>query len=556
MRKKRKTIVIGIDGGSWNYIEPMMTAGKLPNLSFLAERGVRGVLHSTTPPFSPVAWSSFITGKYPSKHGIFDWNARAEGGHRFRRLSSNDRKATSFWRYLNNEGLKAGIANIPLTYPAEEIDGFLISGIDSPDGCPKKVYPPELNGWINERYGAGMLNVPAFDLVKTREGRSDFCRDYRDHDNAVTEMYMELIDRYGLSVFAANYMINDHFNHLMKEDAYIEEGLRIIDGNIGKFVAGHPDANFIIMSDHGSLRTVKTFYIIDWLKERKYLVFNEKKLRSLKLNSLLKKVLSKKTNLTGLGEKVLRNALVAPLRMAPRGILQTMTKMFGGEESIFYWPHLAIDHARSGITYCSAGSLGIYLNVKPDHPLEMACGERDYDDIRHALIKELSSIKDPDTGRPLFKSIHKKEELYSGQYSHKAPDLVLEFLSPYNIWTSGIVQKTGENPFWDNDEVVYYGRHINEGIFIFYGEDFDSACGVKELNIVDIPAIVLHLNGVAIPNDFDGAVKKELFRSSSPGFNAIRYQQEVKRAVNHGADDPDESSDDAIRKKLSDLGYM
>ena len=70
----KKTFLIGIDGCSWNYVDPLLKKGKLPNIEFLIKNGTRSILNSTIPAVSPVAWSTFITGKQPDKHGIFDWS--------------------------------------------------------------------------------------------------------------------------------------------------------------------------------------------------------------------------------------------------------------------------------------------------------------------------------------------------------------------------------------------------------------------------------------------------------------------------------------------------
>jgi len=52
------TLVIGLDGGEWDVIDPMIEAGKLPNLSQLKDEGISGPLESITPPVSPPAWNS------------------------------------------------------------------------------------------------------------------------------------------------------------------------------------------------------------------------------------------------------------------------------------------------------------------------------------------------------------------------------------------------------------------------------------------------------------------------------------------------------------------
>ncbi len=70
-----KLLVIGLDGGTFTLLRPWMAEGNLPNLAGLAATGVSGVLESTCPPLTAPAWSSFMTGMNPGKHGIFDFHS-------------------------------------------------------------------------------------------------------------------------------------------------------------------------------------------------------------------------------------------------------------------------------------------------------------------------------------------------------------------------------------------------------------------------------------------------------------------------------------------------
>jgi predicted AlkP superfamily phosphohydrolase/phosphomutase len=64
-----KLLVIGLDGASFNVLDPLIEKGYLPNLSKLIFEGSRADLETTFPPITAVAWSSFMTGKNPRKHG-------------------------------------------------------------------------------------------------------------------------------------------------------------------------------------------------------------------------------------------------------------------------------------------------------------------------------------------------------------------------------------------------------------------------------------------------------------------------------------------------------
>ena len=72
----RRVVVIGFDGMDPALTERWMAEGKLPSFAALAQEGAFRRLQTTHPPLSPVAWSSFMTGVHPARHGIFDFLAR------------------------------------------------------------------------------------------------------------------------------------------------------------------------------------------------------------------------------------------------------------------------------------------------------------------------------------------------------------------------------------------------------------------------------------------------------------------------------------------------
>ena len=69
----QRVFMIGWDGATFDLIHPWVAQGKLPNIARLLETGVHGSLRSTLPPWTFPAWTSFMTGKNPGKHGIFDF---------------------------------------------------------------------------------------------------------------------------------------------------------------------------------------------------------------------------------------------------------------------------------------------------------------------------------------------------------------------------------------------------------------------------------------------------------------------------------------------------
>src|SRR6059036_19158 len=144
MKKVPKVVVIGLDAATWTVIRPCMAEGKMPNLAKLMKAGVSGTLESILPPITPPAWTSFMTGKNPGKHGIFHFMEAQPGTYGLRYLNAASRRAKTVWRMLSDAGYTVGTMNIPFTYPPEQLNGFQISGMDTPSEKSPFIYPPEL----------------------------------------------------------------------------------------------------------------------------------------------------------------------------------------------------------------------------------------------------------------------------------------------------------------------------------------------------------------------------------------------------------------------------
>ncbi|HUT84710.1 MAG TPA: alkaline phosphatase family protein, partial [Thermodesulfobacteriota bacterium] len=111
--KEPKVVIISIDGGSWNVLEPLKKRGVIPHISKLMERGCHGVLYSTTPPVTPPAWTSFMTGKNPGKHGIFDFRIYDPFSASDFFVDFSKIQSETIWEILNGRKKTVGIINLP-----------------------------------------------------------------------------------------------------------------------------------------------------------------------------------------------------------------------------------------------------------------------------------------------------------------------------------------------------------------------------------------------------------------------------------------------------------
>ncbi len=267
----------------WTLLQPWIDAGHLPTLARLQAEGAYGGLRSTLQFLTAVAWSSFITGMNPGKHGIFDFARRIPGTYDQELTNAARRSGRSLWRILSDAGRRVGVVNVPMTFPPEPVQGFLISGLDTPGLDSPYTYPPELKAAVNDVHFIAVSTVGkshAQYLAETLEGI-----DKR------FELLWRTLNREPLDFYMWVEMETDAIQHcswhLMADPAQpnhdaILQVYRRIDRHLQRLVDQVPaDVTLIVMSDHGAGPIVRTVYLDRWLAQKGWLHFRQGKELSL-----------------------------------------------------------------------------------------------------------------------------------------------------------------------------------------------------------------------------------------------------------------------------------
>ena len=118
--------VIGLDGADWDMLEPLIQRGDMPNLAALRDGGAWGVLRSDEPLLSPVLWTSIATGRTPDAHGVTWFMTDTAEGTKVP-VGTYDRRVHAMWNVAAEAGLSAGVVGWWASWPAEHLDGFVVS---------------------------------------------------------------------------------------------------------------------------------------------------------------------------------------------------------------------------------------------------------------------------------------------------------------------------------------------------------------------------------------------------------------------------------------------
>jgi predicted AlkP superfamily phosphohydrolase/phosphomutase len=145
----KRVLLVGWDGADWDVLDPLLAAGELPALRGLVERSRRGVSRSCLPSHSWAAWPTFLTGRDPGWHGVFDILEYRPGATRRMPVSSRSILAPIWPDRLSEAGKTVLLLNVPLTYPPPAIRGVVIAGGVVPPRTTYS-YPPDVGsrlGW-------------------------------------------------------------------------------------------------------------------------------------------------------------------------------------------------------------------------------------------------------------------------------------------------------------------------------------------------------------------------------------------------------------------------
>lgn len=126
-----KLLVFGIDGATFDIIDPMIAAGELPNIARVQREGARGVLRSMDPIFSPLVWTTMASGHTPDVHGV-------KGFH----VHATDCKVPRFWDIAAAKGLRVGTYKWLATWPPRPVPGFIVPAWLAPT---PETFPSELS---------------------------------------------------------------------------------------------------------------------------------------------------------------------------------------------------------------------------------------------------------------------------------------------------------------------------------------------------------------------------------------------------------------------------
>jgi predicted AlkP superfamily phosphohydrolase/phosphomutase len=538
--RANRAFVLGLDGVPWNLIETWAKAGELPHFAELLEEGASGTLESTRPANTALAWPSIATGVWPDKHGVYSFRGLLST-YRHRLNTAGDVARPALWEMVS----PAVAGNVPVTYPAREIDGTMITGMLSPTIDERATHPPELAAELKRRipeYRTGL------DWNKYRDRPEEFRPALASLLDARKRSMRLLMER-DWRLFFFVYTEPDRLQHLLWDEEVLLDHYKDLDAILGEVLGQTDDRTTVyVVSDHGFAPIEKYVYPNTILREAGFLfekdatgtrsTLSQVGLTKSRVMSLLSRV--------GIDDKAL-------VSMLPRSLVERVADEIPGGHELH-----DVDYTRTEAFVHGSGNL--YINDAERFatgPVDPA----DREEKKREVAEALAGVTDAETGENAL-LVHDGADLFPTD--DRSPDLVLEPADGYEL-------SLGLYDTFFAAEGVHDADHHPEGIFFAYGPDVASGSRPADAAVVDVAPTVLHGLGEAIPHDTDGRVLSEIFAEGSP--TADRSIATREYAAERGPENPagesdsgpgrggaeavaDEEEFEDVEERLRGLGYL
>lgn len=536
MTDNRRVIVVGWDGATWEYVDPMLEAGELPHLAGLLQRGSRATLRSTIPPFTNVAWPSLITGRLPDKTGIFDGARTKPNSYESVPTNLVRFRGTLIWDWINQFGYRAGILNVPMTYPASPLDGFLVSGFDSLRDAPDVAYPRNLlEHWSQQGHPYRVLQdeVDLMAHQNPHHPRGDvetFVSKWIGLTKAQANHTAWIWQQQSVDLMFVVFSGTDSVNHRTRDFDQIRRVYQAADDALGT-ILDQVDENTLVclISDHGSTPAYRYIALYRLLHDAGWLRFRPQ-----------------------IADRFWRK-LPAPIGS---NMVRVWQRLPAAVKRVLSWPLLQFDARlaaayenvdwRHTTVYARSGMGPLYVNLQGRQPAGCVPADQ-YDALRDEVIRHLEEMQD-DEGRPLFERVSRGEEIYPRARPEDAPpDLVLQ---PAR-WTDHVITGYPSDPLVrpipDERE---YGTHTPDGILALAGPGVRAGAELGPAQIVDVFPTLLAAWQVPIPEETDGNVLQSAF--TTPREPVYRSSEESTGLAPEIA----ESDSEEVLDRLRALGYL
>lgn len=537
-----RLLILGLDGATWNVLDPARARGVMPNLDALLSRSAHGTLRSTVPPMTAAAWATVQTGCDPVRHGIFDHRYYDASSGLMKVNHSGRYRVPTLWHHLDRAGRTAVSLNLPGTYPAPRVRGVVVSGMDAPHleaalGSAPSEFTSRLKSeapnyhlrysWKRVPETLEEMKANAAGTVEEFTGRAEggYLADSVAPDWSVMLVQFQNLDPFQHRAW--RYLNVDETGLDAPEwNAEAMGVLRGLDTAIGRLceLADRRGAAVMVVSDHGFGPCLGRVHVN----------------RILAAAGLVK--------LPGVSGKLRRRAVQGIDHLRLWSAKRHDPGARGASFSASVRATFAIDWKRtSAFAPHQDTAAMVYLNrasLCAGAPLSTP---RQIDDARTSASQALAEARHPETGRSLFPEVVDLAVAYDVDPVELGyPDLVALPDEPYWVRT-----KLARGRSWVEPDANLPGTHRRDGIISLQAAGLEPGRTLKA-DLRDVTPTSLALLGLPVADVIEGTPlpcvdSRRSVRMDKPAASPKPHASEFEFSDEEQA---------MIEKRLADLGYL
>jgi len=266
---------IGVDGVPYSLLSE--NEELFPNFAAIADDGTAEEISSIVPPESSACWPSLTTGVNPGETGVYGFQDREVGTYDTYVPMGRDVQADRIWDRVQENGRKATVMNVPVTFPPQRDVQRMVSGFLSP-GLDKAAYPDDVRDYLETLD----YRIDVNPKLGHQDDKSEFIEDAHATVDAQYEAFQHYIEEDDWDLFFGVFMTTDRVNHFLFKDyerdgEYRDEFIefyRKVDDYIGRLRDSLPeDVTLIVASDHGFTSLDYEVHFNEWLRGEGWLSF-------------------------------------------------------------------------------------------------------------------------------------------------------------------------------------------------------------------------------------------------------------------------------------------
>ena len=511
-----RVLLFGVDGLTFRVIDPLIERGLLPNFRRVRDEGARGILKSVTPPMTPPAWMSIATGLPAAQHGVYDfweytWSATREQGPTAK-IMTHRKGGKAIWNILSEWGKQVIVANVPLTYPPEPVNGILLSGYMAPDMRATITYPPDFKEELlqavpdyqidlDPAISGGQIGDPLTATLKMTEARLTMFR----------LLLSKPWDFCFLACSGADRIQHLRWDEIMALHPQAVAYYQMLDEALGMMLATlREDDLLMIVSDHGFRGVRRKFYLQEYLYRRGLLKLRYTGHR-------------RKAELLGFARNTVRGLRLQKVaRLLRTGLHRCGMLTVEQEQHAARLP--ALDWAKTRAWILSAsGFLAGYADI--------FFAETFSEEEIQALMQDLRALRDPETGEALIVEMYREDVYGQGPFAPAERHLIVLCNQQTTLPT-----ELGRGDLWESGDVTT-GIHDPDGFLCLYGTQVRRGVYLADKHLYDIVPTILAYMGITLSTDLPGQVMQDAF-ITLPGGGTMRedrtnsiVQRKLKRVT-------------------------